>query len=179
MLSGRFEITKYIPGGCIVMNTVSKTNFLVALARWVASGFGSGRALVAPGTWGSAASVVLWWILQMGETAPRVLFQVQAAVVVAVLGWAATGAVCRFGEKADRDPQWIVIDEWAGIFVTLICVSPNNFLHLLFGFLLFRVFDVIKPGPVRWAERFPGATGIMADDLVAGVLAFSVMRAVL
>jgi phosphatidylglycerophosphatase A len=161
------------------MNVVSKTSMLTALSRWIASGFGSGRAVVAPGTWGSAASVLLWWILQMGETEPRILFQVQAAVIVALVGWAATAFACRDEEKTERDPQWIVIDEWAGIFITLMCVAPNNFIQLLIGFVLFRVFDIIKPGPVRWAERLPGATGIMADDLVAGLLAFSVMRAVL
>lgn len=161
------------------MNSAAQPRTLTALAHWIASGFGSGRAVVAPGTWGSAASVVFWWILQMGESTPRILFQVQAAAVVVVVGWLVTTVVCRAETGTERDPQWIVIDEWAGIFITLICVAPSNLTQVLLGFGLFRVFDVIKPGPVKWVEGLPGATGIMADDVVAGVLAFSVMRAVL
>jgi phosphatidylglycerophosphatase A len=152
---------------------------LTLISRYIASGCGSGHAAIAPGTWGSAASMLAWWILQLGETAPRVLFQFQAACVVVLVGWVATALVCRAATGAERDPQWIVVDEWAGIFITLVGVAPNDVVQLLLGFALFRFFDVVKPGPVGWAERFPGATGIMADDVVAGLLALGVMKAVL
>jgi phosphatidylglycerophosphatase A len=158
------------------MPTVRRSEVLHLIACWVASGFGSGRACVAPGTWGSAAAVVFWWILQIGDRAPNFAFQLSAAVVVVILGWFFTGRVCR--ENGEQDPQWIVIDEWAGIFLTLLCVAPNNLVEVLAGFIAFRVFDIVKPGPVKWVERLPGATGIMADDCVAGLFAFSVMRAV-
>jgi phosphatidylglycerophosphatase A len=74
------------------------------------------------------------------------------------------------GESA-KDPQWIVIDEWAGLFVALIGVDARIFSQVVLAFVLFRIFDISKLGPIRAAERLPGAVGIMADDIVAGMCA--------
>jgi phosphatidylglycerophosphatase A len=70
-----------------------------------------------------------------------------------------------------KDPQWIVIDEWAGLYVALIGADFRVLWHVLLAFILFRIFDISKVGPIRTAERLPGAVGIMADDVVAGVFA--------
>ncbi len=63
-----------------------------------------------------------------------------------------------------------MIDEWAGIFFALIPVSGTNYLAAAAAFILFRFFDIVKPGPVGWCEKLPGAWGIMMDDVAAGVI---------
>jgi len=72
--------------------------------------------------------------------------------------------------SATSDPQWIVIDEWAGLYLALFGIAPLEWRWVFFAFVLFRIFDAVKIGPVGWAESLPGAWGIMADDLVAGAL---------
>ena len=72
-------------------------------------------------------------------------------------------------------PQWIVIDEWAGLFIALVGLQPSQWLLVLVAWISFRFFDVSKIGPVGVAERLPGAIGIMGDDVVAGVLAGAVV----
>ena len=68
-----------------------------------------------------------------------------------------------------KDPQWIVIDEWAGLFVALVGTDSRAVWQILLAVILFRIFDISKVGPIRAAERLPGAVGIMADDVVAGI----------
>jgi len=146
-----------------------------ALPRQIATAFGLGH-LPAPGTVASAATVPLAWALHaMGG-----FWLVAAATVAAIAGghWAAA----RYTEgKADADPSEVVIDEVAGMLIALWPLSLGLTLggtapHVwpwpgwVLGFLLFRFFDILKPPPVSWAERVPGALGIMLDDLVAGAL---------
>lgn len=141
------------------------------LAVWISSGFGSGYALVAPGTFGSAAALAFWWLLHTQLGAPHTLHAhailTSATIIVGTL---AVYRVMRT-EVSTCDPQWIVIDEWAGLFLALFAVSPDEWGWASISFILFRIFDAAKPGPVGWVERLPGAAGIMADDLVAGALA--------
>jgi phosphatidylglycerophosphatase A len=77
-----------------------------------------------------------------------------------------------------KDPQFVVIDEVAGQLITLIAV-PMAWKSLLLGFILFRGFDIVKPPPVRSLERLPGGTGIVIDDVAAGLYALAVMQIVL
>ncbi len=154
------------------MKSSQKISF--RLARWVASGFGSGDALHAPGTFGSIAALIFWWIVQAGESAPDIRLQCSLALATCLLGVVAAAFARRLEET--KDPQWIVIDEWAGMFVALLFVSPSSLGEMCAALALFRLFDVMKPGPVGMAERLSGAWGIMADDIVAGVLACSVLR---
>jgi len=131
----------------------------------LATGFGSGHAPVAPGTFGSAVGVALAWpllALPLGG-------YLAVTAAVALVGIVAAGHAERhFGGK---DPGVIVIDEIAGMLVTLAGVTPG-LVNLVAGFLLFRLFDIFKPFPCRWAERnFAGGLGVMADDLVAGAYA--------
>jgi phosphatidylglycerophosphatase A len=85
------------------------------------------------------------------------------------MGTPAIAAVLK--DSKSKDPSSVVIDEWAGMFLifALFPVTAPASAALLFVF--FRLFDIVKPGPVRWAERLPGAYGVMADDLVAGLMA--------
>jgi phosphatidylglycerophosphatase A len=139
-----------------------------SLVRWFCSGCGSGRALKAPGTWGSLAALIFWWLLFDLEIIQSFSSQVVLALVTTVVGTIAVGVALK--HEQDEDPQWIVIDEWAGLFVALLGLAPFQLGYVLTAFVLFRLFDASKVGPVGWAERLPRQFGIMADDLVAGAL---------
>ena len=141
------------------------------VATLVATGFGSGNSHTAPGTAGSAAALLVWWVvaLFMGPAFDSVVTGLFLALS-AIGGTAAVASALKSDRFRDSsDPAAIVIDEWAGMFIALLGV-PSASLWPLVAFGLFRLFDIRKPGPVGWAERVPGAAGIMLDDLVAGAL---------
>jgi phosphatidylglycerophosphatase A len=136
-------------------------------ARMVASFAGVGFARTASGTWGSLAALPPGLLLL--AVSPWLLL---AGVVVVVLAglWAIDTA------EAGGDPGWVVIDEVAGQWLALLALpapTPTLLfaLWVLTAFALFRLFDIAKPGPVGWADRRHGATGVMLDDLLAGMLA--------
>jgi phosphatidylglycerophosphatase A len=97
------------------------------------------------------------------------------AVVVVLIGFPAGTLVER--ESGRTDPGFVVIDEVAGQWVTL-ALAPVDVGHALLGFVLFRVFDIVKPWPVRHLERIPGGAGIMLDDVGAGLYGLLVMLVV-
>lgn len=140
------------------------------LTRLFATGLGFGYSPLIPGTVGTLVAIPLFLFLAPGGT-----WAVAAGIaVVTVLGVPAAGST----EKAmgTRDPRPVVIDEIAGYLVTM-AGSPADALHVAAGFFLFRFFDILKPPPVRQAERlFPGGLGIMADDLLAGCYAWIFLR---
>ena len=139
------------------------------LARLVAGGFGSGFVPGAPGTAGALLGLVLGIPLLLAP--PGVL--ALATLAVSVLGlWAIRAA------GIEGDPGWVVIDEIAGQFVALLGLAHPSVLGLGAAFVLFRLFDIVKPGPVGWADRQGGAAGIMADDLIAGAIAAGILWAV-
>jgi phosphatidylglycerophosphatase A len=141
----------------------------VRLARLVAGGFGSGFVPGAPGTAGALLGLVLGIPLLLAP--PGVL--ALAALLVSLLGlWAIRAA------GIEGDPGWVVIDEIAGQFVALLGLAHPSVLGLGAAFVLFRLFDIVKPGPVGWADRQGGAAGIMADDLIAGAIAAGILWAV-
>jgi phosphatidylglycerophosphatase A len=148
--------------------------------RWatlLATFFGVGLLRPGPGTWGSAATVVLWWLVAHG-IAPSwqpILAILLAALAVAVGIPAATQVSRASGLK---DPQFVVIDEVAGQLITLIA-APVAWKSLLLGFILFRGFDIVKPPPVRQLEHLSEGYGIVLDDVAAGLYAFVVMQVVL
>jgi phosphatidylglycerophosphatase A len=134
----------------------------------VATVGGVGYAPVAPGTFGTAAGLAIWWVL------PHTLvFQLVAIVVLFLLGaWSGTVAEVHFGKT---DPGHVVLDEVLGMFITLLA-NPVGWRGAMAGFLLFRLFDIVKPPPARSLERLPGGSGIMADDAMAAVYANLVLR---
>ena len=151
---------------------------------WIGTAGGFGYAPVAPGTFGSIAGVLLFLGLSwLGLSSGLFSGLFYAAIVVGISGvgiWAAGRCETVFGKKDDGR---IVIDEVAGQLLTLTPVllyeakgvGATSFVWwalVVTGFVVFRVLDIWKPGPVRWAERhFKGGLGVMADDLVAGVIA--------
>jgi phosphatidylglycerophosphatase A len=139
--------------------------------------FGIGRMRPGPGTWASAATVTLWWLLTRWITPawqPWVACGLAGLAVVA--GIPAATQVARASRL--KDPQFVVIDEVAGQLITLIAV-PVSWKSLLLGFILFRGFDIVKPPPVRQLEQLPEGTGIVIDDVGAGLYALAVMQIVL
>ncbi len=139
------------------------------IATFISSGFGSGYAPRAPGTFGSVAAVLGWLGMSWSGLLSTPLTHMLCAALVIALGTIAIRLSLHSGST--KDPQWIVIDEWAGIFIALIGTDAGVVWQALLAFILFRIFDISKVGPICWAERLPGAVGIMADDVVAGAFA--------
>jgi phosphatidylglycerophosphatase A len=155
-------------------------------SAFIATACGLGYIPVAPGTWGSLGGLLLYAAVQIFFLPPilvaglRESFEVPAwsaawagipiAAFIALLGVWTTDRYAKYLQA--KDPQRIVIDEVSGQF--LVCslgVAGLNWKYLLLGFILFRVFDIWKPFPVRQAESLPAGWGIMADDWVAGLYA--------
>jgi phosphatidylglycerophosphatase A len=143
----------------------------------VATFFGIGRLRPSPGSWGSAATVLLWAGLAHA-LAPswRTPVGIGLAALVTLIGIPAATRVAR-GSGA-KDPQFVVIDEVAGQLIALIAV-PLAWKSFLAGFILFRAFDIVKPPPVRQLEAFPEGTGIVLDDVAAGLYALAIMHLLL
>lgn len=140
-----------------------------ALARWVATGFGSGYSPIAPGTAGSAVGLLLYWPLARLPLAA----QVAATLLVFSAGVAAASHLAsRLGVE---DPGVVVVDEVVGMWVTMLFL-PLTPLSALIGFFAFRAMDILKPFPARQLEHLHGGWGIMADDLMAGVYANLLVR---
>jgi len=142
------------------------------VARLLATAGGVGYAPIIPGTFGSAVGVVLFVVFSAFHP---LLFALTTATLFALGTWAADRAEILFGKKDDRR---IVIDEVVGQLIALaplLCFADRagvTSLALLgAGFLLFRIFDIWKPGPIGWTERrFAGGAGVMLDDVAAGAL---------
>ena len=131
--------------------------------KWVVSLGGVGFLRPAPGSWGSA--VVLPVIL-LGPAGAALL-----ALVLLGLGlW----ALARLPE-AEQDPGWVVIDEGAGQALALAALPGFGVLGVVVAFVLFRLFDIWKPWPVRWLDRQKTPSGVMGDDIAAGAMAGAVL----
>lgn len=153
-----------------------KKKFIFLLSKTLATGLGSGLAPKAPGTFGSLACLALWYFFSLGGLLHSLNIQIIVALVVSIIGILASALFVKSLSEDDKDPQMIVIDEWAGLLISLIgCVELYPFAAIV-AFTLFRAFDILKPGPVGWAEDLPGAWGIMMDDIVAGFLALLIMQ---
>ena len=165
------------PGELDSHNSQSITGRTPLWATTVATFFGVGHLHPGPGTWGSAATILLWWAVShvvhpQWQTAAAILLAV-AAIAIGIP--AATQVARRSGIK---DPQFVVIDEVAGQLITLIAI-PVSWQSLLLGFILFRGFDIVKPPHVRNLERLPEGYGIVIDDVGAGLYAFLLMHGAL
>jgi phosphatidylglycerophosphatase A len=136
------------------------------VAKLLATWFGAGLLKPAPGTWGSLAALPFGWLLLRYGGVTALLFGAAFAFAAGV--WASGAYAVQTG---DPDPGSVVIDEVAGQWIALstALLSPLSFLA---AFLLFRLFDIVKPPPIRQVERaLKGGLGIMADDVLAGAAA--------
>jgi phosphatidylglycerophosphatase A len=143
------------------------------LAVFIATAGYCGYFPIAPGTAGSAAGLVVYVLIRWAGS--PIAEAAAIAVIFAAGTWAATRAERYFG---GIDPGPVVIDEVLGMLITLAFI-PAGWSAALAGFLLFRVFDVIKPFPANRLEKFHGGFGIMADDAMAGVYANLALRALM
>lgn len=138
----------------------------------IATGLGAGYLPKAPGTWGSLVGVALWFGLR--DLAPLPYLGVIAALFV--VGTLCAGAAEKIVDRAD--PGLVVIDEVVGQLLALLA-APHHPGAAFLGFLLFRIFDILKPFPANWLDRhIHGGLGIMLDDVIAGLYSLLVLQLV-
>jgi phosphatidylglycerophosphatase A len=138
--------------------------------------FGAGLLKPGPGSYGSIAAVLLWYAAaHILHPSPTVLAigTAFAAIIATLIGIPAATIVAR--ESGREDPGHVVIDEVAGQLIALIAI-PADWRHAALSLLLFRLFDIFKPPPIRQLERLPTGTGIMLDDVAAGLFALAVAQ---
>lgn len=146
-------------------------------ATLVATFFGAGRLKPGPGTWGSLATVATWAVISRFLPHEWLIpANIALALAAVAVGIPAATLVAR--ASGLKDPQFVVIDETAGQLITLIG-APLAWKSFLAGFILFRAFDIVKPPPVRQLERLPEGTGIVVDDVAAGLYGLAVMQLLL
>ncbi|MFW2372099.1 MAG: phosphatidylglycerophosphatase A [Gammaproteobacteria bacterium] len=142
-------------------------SYLKNPVHFLSLGFGSGLSPKAPGTMGTLAAIPLYLLLATLDLEWYLLI----TLLISILGiW-----FCGYTSAALKvhDHPGIVIDEFAGFLITMIAV-PLNLYTLVLGFMLFRLFDIIKPWPIGWLDRkLHGGLGIMLDDIVAGIYALA------
>lgn len=149
---------------------VSASTVLKSPILCLAFGFGSGLSPVAPGTAGTVVAVLLYLVCQSLDATSYALLVI--AMCVAGI-W-----IC--GKSSEmlgvHDHGGIVWDEFAGYFITMIA-APPGWIWVVLGFVLFRLFDVLKPWPIEWADKHvDGGLGIMLDDMIAGLASFAVLQ---
>jgi len=144
----------------------------IKVATLLATWFGIGFTPVAPGTAGSLAALAIAWLLAAYAGWRPLWFAALALVTVAPAMWAA-GVTAH--ERTEKDPQVVVIDEVVGQWIALAGARHLNVKSWIGAFVLFRLFDIWKPAPVRQLEKLPGGVGIVADDLMAGLYAALVL----
>jgi phosphatidylglycerophosphatase A len=140
----------------------------------VATFFGIGYLKPGPGTWGSVAAVLLWAALCFSRHPdPRTQLVVLLVWIVLAIVPGVPAATIVEREYGHTDPGFVVIDEVIGQWIALLG-SPFDWRHGLIALVLFRLFDITKPFPVRQLERLPGGWGIIFDDVAAGLYALGV-----
>lgn len=140
--------------------------------HFAAFGFGSGAAKYAPGTFGTLAAIPFYWLMQ----GLAIGWYVAITVILFLLGvWLCDRTARDIGV---HDHGGIVWDEIVGYLVTMIA-APQGWLWIAVGFVLFRLFDIWKPWPVKWCDRkVDGGLGIMLDDVLAAGYAWLVLQAI-
>jgi len=134
----------------------------ILLATW----FGCGYAPAAPGTAGSAAGILIAWLL-ISQAGLSALWLIPLTALLTPLGIWAAGATAR--DLGREDPGLVVVDEVLGQWLTAAAILRPTWQSFVLAFALFRIFDITKPWPVRKLEALHGGLGIVADDLLAGV----------
>lgn len=159
----------------LAMTRLGAEKFYDRLALWLSTGLGVGLATPAPGTvgslWGLPLAVAMGTLQQPISQLAFATGLVLLAVFIASRGAANLGGA--------KDPQAIVIDEFAALPIAYFGVGALGWKKLLLGWLLFRVFDITKPPPCRRIEQLPGGWGIVADDVVAALYACVILHAII
>jgi phosphatidylglycerophosphatase A len=151
-----------------------------AWAWTVATFFGAGLGKPGPGTWGSVAAVLIWTgVAIWAHPGPAWMIGLTLAGIVLSVGLGVPAATISARESGRKDPGFVVIDEVAGQWIALLAIPMAgvgaDWKHILLALLLFRVFDITKPFPVRQLEKLPEGWGIVFDDVAAGLYAWAGM----
>jgi phosphatidylglycerophosphatase A len=144
----------------------------VELSEWLATCFKIGHLPIAPGTWGSLAAVIGWW-LWLQYLDPLVF--IVLIITIFTIGVFATNII--IDHTGEKDPSRVVIDEVAGQWLGLLML-PDGALYIAGAFILFRFLDILKPWPIRQLEQFPKGWGVMLDDMLAGLLTLGLIQGV-
>lgn len=121
-----------------------------------------------PGTFGSLEGLIFFWFLKDLPLA----YQLLLTLGIIILGIISSDFVSKFSKN--KDPDFVVIDEFAGIWISLI--GKNTLIEFILAFIIFRIVDILKPYPLKISEKLPYGWGIMVDDIIAGILTnFSVI----
>jgi phosphatidylglycerophosphatase A len=149
---------------------MSKSRLALLLATW----FGVGRFPLAPGTAGALAAALVGWLLVHGAGMPPWGLFPAALALFAPAAWSATET-----ERSEKvhDPGFVVVDEVVGQWIALTPVQADRWQEWLMAVILFRLFDIAKPPPIRTLERLPAGWGVVADDAAAGLCAMMVVGA--
>lgn len=144
-------------------------------SKFIASGFGVGFLPKAPGTWGALLALLLSLPLLYIENFQRNLIIGILILIFTVAGvWSANKVEVAWG----HDSKQVVVDEMVGFWITIMFV-PNVLKYYIIGFVLFRLFDILKPLGIRKAEQLKGGYGVMADDIVAGIYSNIILQCVI
>ena len=140
----------------------------------IATFFGAGLGKPGPGTWGCVAAMLLWALAGIVlHVSPQTLLLLLLAGILLSVALGVPAATMAARESGRHDPGFVVIDEVTGQWIALLW-SPADWRHGLIALLLFRLFDITKPFPVRRLERLPEGWGIVFDDVAAGLYALGV-----
>ncbi|OGV51981.1 MAG: phosphatidylglycerophosphatase [Legionellales bacterium RIFCSPHIGHO2_12_FULL_42_9] len=147
-----------------------KSKVLTNPLYFIAAGFGSGLLPFAPGTWGTLIAIPIYWFL----SAYSLIIYLAVTSAAFALGVFVTDWVSR--DMGEHDYGGIVWDEIVGYLITMILV-PVSVTWIIVGFLLFRLFDIWKPQPIRYIDQtITGGLGIMLDDGLAAIYAWIVLQ---
>jgi len=142
------------------------------ISEWIATCFKVGYLPLAPGTWGSIFSILLWWVFI--KDLNLYVFGV-LIVLFFIIGIVTSNII--IDELDNNDPSHIVIDELVGQWLALLFL-PNGLINIAIAFILFRFFDIIKPWPISLIEKLPKGLGVMSDDLVAGFITLGLIQVI-
>ncbi|WP_395480036.1 phosphatidylglycerophosphatase A [Candidatus Curculioniphilus buchneri] len=138
--------------------------------HWIATGFGAGMCPIMPGTVASLVAILLWFFLVL------LPWECYLLVVIFIM---LLGIYCCHRTACDigiHDHSCIVLDEFIGIWITLMMISTDHWKYILIGFCLFRFIDIWKPWPIRWLDRnVQGGVGIVIDDVAAGMVSAGIL----
>lgn len=143
------------------------------IAELIGTVFYIGRMPLAPGTWGSLAALFAWYFLKPIMIDPLFLLVTGGLFFI---GITVSEILTKQWDK--KDPKEIVFDEWVGMWIALY-LCPHEIKWGIAAFLFFRLFDILKPGPVQVMDDMDDSIGVMMDDVVAGILACLVTQSIL
>jgi len=142
------------------------------ISEWIATCFKVGYLPLAPGTWGSIFSILIWWVFIKDLN----LYVFGVIIVLFFIIGIVTSNIM-IDELDDNDPSHIIIDELVGQWLALLFL-PKGLINIAIAFILFRFFDIIKPWPISLIEKLPKGLGVMSDDLVAGFVTLVLIQVV-